>query len=187
MNPAKVLVVTILAGTLSIGAALFGERWFARHDLDFGGGRQDDGRIATLPDLRLPDLSGQEVASNAWAGKVVVLNFWASWCPSCLKEMPMLDELQRGVDPGRLKVVGVAIDAPDEVQRFLGENRVDYQIVLGGADTVELSRRLGNRTSGLPFTVVFDALGRRVYSHTGEITPADVRERILPLLQAEPG
>jgi thiol-disulfide isomerase/thioredoxin len=187
MNPAKVLVVTVLAGTLSIGAALFGERWFAQQDIDFGGGQRHHGRIATLPDLRLPDLAGQEVASNAWAGKVVILNFWATWCPPCLREMPMLDELQRGVDPRQLQVVGIAIDAPDAVQRFLDENRVDYQIVLGDAETVDLSRRLGNRTGGLPFTVVFDALGRRVFSHTGEVTTPLVRERILPLLQTDSG
>jgi len=187
MNPAKVLLVTILAGALSIGAALFGERWLSQQDIDFGASRQDDGHIASLPDLRLPDLEGQEIASNSWAGKVVVLNFWATWCPPCLKEMPMLDELHRGVDPGRLQVVGVAIDAPDDVRRFLAENRVDYQIVLGDLDAVELSRRLGNRTSGLPFTVVFDALGRRVYSHTGEIEPGDVRDHILPLLRVDPG
>lgn len=186
MNPAKVLVVTVLAGTLSIGAALFGERWFAQQDIDLGG-RVDDGRIATLPDLRLPDLSGQEVASNAWGGKVVVLNFWATWCPPCLREMPMLDELQRGVDAGELQVVGIAIDAREAVQRFLTENQVGYQILLGNADTVGLSRRLGNRTGGLPFTVVFDPLGRRVFSHTGEITADMVRARILPLLDEETG
>jgi thiol-disulfide isomerase/thioredoxin len=187
MNPAKVLIVTFLAGGLSIGAALFGERWLAQQDIDFGGERPEDGRIATLPDLLLPDPSGQEIASNAWAGKVVVLNFWATWCPPCLREMPMLDELQRGFDLGRLQVVGIAIDAPDAVQRFLAENRVSYQIVLGDAETADLSRRLGNRTGGLPFTVVFDALGRRVFSHNGEVTAAMVRERILPLLGAETG
>jgi thiol-disulfide isomerase/thioredoxin len=187
MNPAKVLVVTILAGTLSIGAALFGERWFAQQDIDFGGGREDNGLIVSLPDVRLPDLEGQTVASNAWAGKVVVLNFWATWCPACLREMPMLDELQRGIDPGRLNVVGIAIDAPDAVERFLAENRVEYQVVLGDAETVDLSRRLGNRTGGLPFTVVFDAFGRRAFSHSGEITTDMVRDRILPLLGGESG
>jgi len=169
VNPAKVLVVTVLAGALSIGAALFGERWFEEQDIDFGG-RADDGRIA-----------------NAWAGKVVVLNFWATWCPPCLREMPMLDELQRGVDPGKLQVVGIAIDAPDAVRRFLDENRVDYAVLLGDIEAVELSRRLGNRTGGLPFTVVFDALGRRVYSHTGELDGATVRAHIVPLLGLESG
>jgi thiol-disulfide isomerase/thioredoxin len=187
MNPAKVLVVTILAGTLSIGAALFGERWLAQQDIDFGSGGGARGRIATLPELRLPDLADRQIASNSWAGKVVVLNFWATWCPPCLREMPMLDELQRGVDPGRLAVVGIAIDAPDEVRQFLSDNAVDYQILLGDIDSVTLSQRLGNRTSGLPFTVVFDAVGRQVYSRTGELTPGLVREHILPLLDLESG
>jgi thiol-disulfide isomerase/thioredoxin len=186
MNPAKVLVVTVLAGALSIGAALFGERWFAEQDIELGS-RSEDGRIAVLPDLRLPNLVGQEIKSNAWAGKVVVLNFWATWCPPCLREMPMLDELQRGVDPGELKVVGIAIDAPEDVRRFLAENRVEYDVLLGDIEAVELSRRLGNRTSGLPFTVVFDALGRRVYSHTGELDSGDVHAHILPLLDLDSG
>ncbi len=184
MNPAKVLVVTVLAGTVSIGAALLGERWFTQQEIDLTG-RRDDGRIATLPDLRLPDLAGQMVASNAWAGKVVVLNFWATWCPPCLREMPMLDELQRGVEPGLLQVVGIAIDDPDAVRQFLDENQVGYPVLLGDADTAALSRRLGNRTGGLPFTVVFDALGRHVFSHLGEITPTLVRARLLPLLGVE--
>jgi hypothetical protein len=71
--------------------------------------------------------------------------------------------------------------------RFLTENQVGYQILLGNADTVGLSRRLGNRTGGLPFTVVFDPVGRRVFSHTGEITADMVRARILPLLDEETG
>lgn len=186
MNPAKVLVVTVLAGTLSIGAALFGERWLAQQDLDLGR-HGDGGRIAALPELRLPDLSGQTVASNAWAGKVVVLNFWASWCQPCLREMPMLDQLQRGVDPGELQVVGIAIDARQAVERFLTEHQVSYQILLGDTATVALARRLGNRTGGLPFTVVFDPLGRRVFSQTGEITAELVHTHILPLLNRETG
>jgi thiol-disulfide isomerase/thioredoxin len=186
VNPAKVLVVTILAGTLSIGAALFGERWFAERDIDLVG-RDADGRIATLPELRLPDLDAREVSSTSWAGKVVVLNFWATWCPPCLREMPMLDELQRGIDPRRLAVVGIAIDEPDAVREFLDVNAVDYQVLLGDIDAVALSKRLGNRTQGLPFTVVFDPLGRQVYSHTGEMTAGMVREHILPLVAPESG
>lgn len=183
MNPAKVLVVTILAGTLSIGIALFGERWLAERD---GGGTESHsgaGSISTLPDMRLPDLQGNEITSNAWAGKVVVLNYWATWCPPCLREMPLLTQLQDSFDGGRLQVVGIAIDEQSSVRRFLDENSVGYQILLGDADAIELSKRLGNRTSGLPFTVVFDRLGRLVLSQSGEITAADIRERILPLLE----
>jgi thiol-disulfide isomerase/thioredoxin len=185
VNPAKVLVVSLLAGTLSIGIALYGERWLAERDHASLSSEPHHGRVESLPDLRLPDTDGREVRSNGWAGKVVVINFWATWCPPCLREMPMLSELQRGFDEGRLQVVGIAIDDPDMVQRFLDEHSVSYPILLGDADTVALSKRLGNRTSGLPFTVVFDPIGRRVYSHTGEITAAEIRAEVLPLLQGE--
>ncbi|MCF7985031.1 MAG: TlpA family protein disulfide reductase [Thiohalocapsa sp.] len=186
MNPAKVLVVTVLAGTLSIGIALFGERWIA--DGQTGADSAQGGEhIRSLPDIRLPDPDGREIASNSWAGKVVVVNFWATWCPPCLREMPMLVRLQEAFDTGRLQVVGIAIDSPDAVHRFLDEREINYQILLGNAQTVALSKRLGNRTSGLPFTVVFDRMGRRVFSRTGEISAEELKAAVLPLVQGNSG
>ncbi len=187
MNPAKVLVVTVLAGTLSIGIALYGESWLAEHDGAGGHANGGSGSVSTLPDMRLPDLAGREITSNTWAGKVVVLNYWATWCPPCLREMPVLAQLQNTFDNARLQVVGIAIDDADSVRRFLDQNSVGYQVVLGDAGAIELSKRLGNRTSGLPFTVVFDRFGRLVFSHTGEIAAADIRERVVPLLKTEAG
>ena len=185
MNPAKVLVVTLLAGTLSIGIALFGERWLADHNAGGTAPNRAGDSINSLPDIRLPDTAGREIASNSWAGKVVVLNFWATWCPPCLREMPMLAQLQQGFDTGQLQVVGIAIDDADSVRRFLDENGVNYQILFGDASSVELSKRLGNRTSGLPFTVVFDRVGRLVFSHTGEISAAEIRTHVVPLLETQ--
>jgi thiol-disulfide isomerase/thioredoxin len=183
MNPAKVLVVTILAGSLSIGIALYGERWLDVQTPSSGVGKAAArGLAGTLPELRLPDLSGREVSPDSWAGKVVVLNYWATWCPPCLREMPMLVELQRTYDDGELQVVGIAIDQPEQVQRFLDEHEINYPILLGGTEAIEAAQKLGNRTQGLPFTVIFDALGRRVFSQTGEISAATLREELLPLL-----
>jgi hypothetical protein len=68
------------------------------------------------------------------------------------------------------------------VRRFLNEHRVSYQVLLGNAASIDIATRLGNRTSGLPFTVVFDRFGRRVFSHTGEISADTIRTRIAPLL-----
>lgn len=187
MNPAKVLLVAMLAGTLSIGIALYSERWLDERGTGGTVASHRGNSIDSLPDIRLADADGREVASNSWAGKVVVLNYWATWCAACLREMPMLSQLQEVVDPGRLRVVGIAIDDADAVRRFLAERNVNYQILLGDADSVELSKRLGNRTSGLPFTVVFDRIGRRVFSHTGEISETEVRNRVMPLLGMESG
>lgn len=184
MSTAKVLVVSILAGTLSIGVALVGQRWLDVQTPPPGShqaaARGLEGR---LPDLRLPDLSGREVRSSGWADRVVVLNYWATWCPPCLREMPMLVELQRAY-ADEVQVVGVAIDQPDQVRRFVAEHEINYPILLGDTEAIEVARNLGNRTQGLPFTVIFDALGRLVYSHTGEISAAELREELLPLLPA---
>jgi thiol-disulfide isomerase/thioredoxin len=188
VSPVKVLVVTVLAGTLSIGIALFGEHWLAEHDGPSARTTRSEGtRIESLPDLRLDDLSGREVASNGWAGKVVLLNFWATWCAPCRREMPMLERLRQELDPERMLVVGIAIDEPDAVRRYIAEHPVGYPILLGDADTAELSRRLGNRTGGLPFTVVFDRIGRRVLSHVGEVDAELLRTRVMPLLPPETG
>jgi thiol-disulfide isomerase/thioredoxin len=181
MNPVKVLVVALLAGSLSIGIALYSQRWFST-----GGGvgpialpmqeTTGHGAVRSLPELRLTNLEGREVASSEWAGHVVVLNYWASWSPPCLRDIPLLAAAQREYGEGRLKVIGIAIDDPAEVARFVEEHPIGYEVVLGGVDEIDLSRRLGNRTGGLPYTVVFDAIGRRVHDQIGLINGERLRE-----------
>lgn len=186
MNAAKVLAVTVLAGSVSIGLAMFGERW-----LDTGEGTSErrgqgprSGVIETLPDLRLPNLQGREISSNSWAGKVVLLNFWATWCPPCRREMPLLDQWQQAYGNQGLQVVGIAIDRAEAVTDFLDEQSLTYPILLGDLDSVALSMGLGNRTGGLPFTVVFNPNGRRVFSHTGELDSGLLEAEVRPLLRA---
>jgi thiol-disulfide isomerase/thioredoxin len=192
MNPAKVLLVALLAGSLSIGIALYSQQWLGDRDgtgplalgaPEFGG----DGAINSLPDLRLTNLEGREVASNEWAGHVVVLSYWATWSPPCLRDIPLLAAAQREYGEGRLKVVGIAIDDPAEVARFADERPMGYEVVLGGLDEIELSRRLGNRTGGLPYTVVFDAIGRRVYDQIGLLNGARLREVLDSLMPPRNG
>jgi thiol-disulfide isomerase/thioredoxin len=187
MNAAKVLAVTVLAGSVSIGLALFGERWLDTGEDESPQVRRGapSGLAKTLPDLRLPDLSGREVSSSSWAGKVVLLNFWATWCPPCLREMPLLDEWQQQYGNRGLQIVGIAIDNAESVSQFMEDHSVSYPILLGHADTVELAKTLGNRTGGLPFSVVFDPLGRRVQSHNGELDEALLVSELQPLLSGD--
>ncbi len=185
MNAVKVLAVTVLAGSVSIGLALFGERWLEVGDNNNEPPRRgaQQGMLETLPDFRLPTLDGRELSSRAWAGKVLVLNFWATWCPPCLREMPLLDEWQQAYGNQGLQIVGIAIDRAEEVADYLEDNAVSYPILLGNLDSAKLSRKLGNRTGGLPYTVGFDPLGQRIFSHTGELNAklleTEVRPRLL--------
>ena len=191
MTTGKIVLVTVLAGAISIGVAIFGQQW-----LDEGQGMvlplplQRDAagdRLDRLPAFRLPDIGGRETASSSWAGRVLVLNFWATWCPPCLRELPLLDELQQAHSDGKLQVVGIAIDSKDDVERFLTDNPVGFPILIGDTDAIEMSRRLGNRMQGLPYTVIFDRLGKRVHGQIGEMTRSSLSEHLDPLVTRSDG
>jgi thiol-disulfide isomerase/thioredoxin len=182
MSAVKVILVTVLAGGVSIGAAIFGQHWLGSTKLHPLTPARGGGRADSLPDFRLPDLSGREITSASWAGKVLVINYWASWCPPCVQEMPTLIRAQQAYDPGQFQVVGIAIDTQDAVEHFLVDHPVDYPILIGDEASMELSRRLGNLMYGIPFTVIFDRHGRRTFSQVGEVTPTTLEAQLAPLL-----
>ncbi len=182
MSTVKVVLVTALAGGISIGAAMFGQEWLGRgkpQPLTPGNSRAD-----TLPDFALPDLTGRVMSSASWAGKVLVINYWASWCPPCVQEMPSLIRAQQARDPGQFQVVGIAIDTQEAVEHFLIDHPVNYPILIGDPAAVEMSRRLGNRMEGIPFTVIFDRHGRRTFSQVGEVSAATLETQLAGLLPA---
>jgi len=189
VNAAKVAVVTLLAGGISIGTAILGERWLAHRESTAVGRAAGNAQLQSLPDFRLPDLSGREVTSSTWAGKVLVLNYWASWCPPCLREIPMMIRAQESLHERGVQFVGIALDRVEDVRSFIAEYPLNYPVLIGNPESVELSRRLGNRIQGLPFTVVFDARGRRVFSRIGEIDSEELAAELDALLggtRAEP-
>jgi thiol-disulfide isomerase/thioredoxin len=97
-----------------------------------------------------------------------VLNFWATWCPPCVKEMPELDRFAKGFSARGGRVVGLAVDNPKAVREFLHRAPVSYAIALAGFDGTDLSRKLGNTTGALPFTAVFARSGALVQRKLGE-------------------
>jgi thiol-disulfide isomerase/thioredoxin len=138
---------------------------------------QEDSASAALPALwqaRFDRPEGGELVMASLLGRPLVLNFWGSWCPPCVKEMPELDQLQRQWSKGR--VVGLAVDNPGAVREFLAKRPVSYTIGLAGFDGASLSRELGNTQGSLPFTVLFDRRGRIVQRKLGTVS--------LPELQA---
>ncbi len=100
----------------------------------------------------------------------LVLNFWATWCPPCLREFPQLERFEQDMRPSGWRVVGVAVDQPAPVRDFLARTPVSFAVGIGGFDALDKAKALGNTQGGLPFTAVFAPGGRLMRTILGETT-----------------
>jgi len=130
----------------------------------------------------LPDLSGAPRTIGSWKGKVLVINFWATWCAPCLEEIPHFVRLQRQLGEQGLQFVGIAIDEPDKVAAYARRNAMNYPIMVGQFDAIELSKTAGNKAGGLPYTLVLDRSGRVISQHYGGLTEQTLKPIIAELL-----
>jgi thiol-disulfide isomerase/thioredoxin len=135
-----------------------------------------------LMTARLPDIEGRPQALEQWRGKVLVVNFWATWCAPCREEIPVFMKVQDKWAARGLQVVGIAIDDTDKVRPYAAELKINYPILVGGLDGIELARQAGNRLGGLPFTVVFDRGGATVHSQLGGVNQRKLEALLEPLL-----
>ena len=124
------------------------------------------------PELTLPDLSGTRVSLSRFDGKPVLLNFWASWCPPCVEEMPVLDAFARAHPDWQ--VVGIAVEPGDAARDYLAAHPVSYPVFIGSADGPDESLQFGNTRGVLPYTVLIGADGRIVKRHAGAFDRAEL-------------
>jgi thiol-disulfide isomerase/thioredoxin len=124
--------------------------------------------------LRLERPAGGELVLAELRGRPLVVNFWATWCAPCVKEMPELDRFHRAYAPRGWQVLGIAIDRLEPVKEFLGRIPVGFPIVLAGLPGMAVLRQLGNPSGALPFTVQFDAEGRVRRRKLGETHAAEL-------------
>ena len=141
-----------------------------------------DGAVHRLLLASLPDLSGKPQTLSQWSGKVLVVNFWATWCAPCREEIPALMNVQKQYISNGVKIVGISLDNVVKVREYAEEMRIDYTLLIGVAETLGLGKDLGNHAGVLPFTVVLDRTGKLVHAQAGALTEASLGAVLAPLL-----
>ncbi|MBF24760.1 MAG: thioredoxin [Pusillimonas sp.] len=121
-----------------------------------------------------PDLNGTDQPLQNWRGRPVVMNFWATWCPPCVKEMPDLEALNQKYPD--IAFVGLGVDTAANMRNFLPKVQVTYDLLVVGYGGIELMKQLGNTAGGLPFTLVFNEKGRMVKRILGQVKPETLDE-----------
>ena len=134
--------------------------------------------------LVLPDAQGRDQPLAQWRGKILVVNFWATWCAPCREEMPHFVAAQARDGAKGVQFVGIAVDDVAKVQAFAAEIGLNYPALIGGYGAIELSKTLGNDLSALPFTIVLDRQGRVAYTQLGPLKATKLDDLLADLLKA---
>lgn len=140
----------------------------------------------SIQKLALPDIEGSVRRLSEWRGKVVLLNFWATWCAPCREEIPLLNEMQAKYAKQGLQIVGVAIDDPGAVPTFHRQFRINYPILLGDLDTLSLAAETGNAGQVLPYTLILSAQGGVLSTKVGAYTRAEIEAVLRDALATAP-
>jgi thiol-disulfide isomerase/thioredoxin len=135
-----------------------------------------------LPEFSLPDLSGKQRNIKEWQGKVLVINFWATWCPPCLKEMPEFESFNNEYAKKGVQFIGIALDELEPVKEFISNKKITYPILLGQDQGTKLAYSFGNIVNTVPFTVIVDNKGVIVKRQMGTLIKEDLLKIVTPLL-----
>lgn len=135
----------------------------------------DDGVTQQLWGLEFDTPAGTRLALHSMRGRPLLINFWATWCPPCVEELPLLDAFYRENSPKGWQVVGIAVDKLAPVQSFLGRQPLAFPVALAGMEGLNLSKNLGNQAGGLPFSVLLGADGSILHRKIGKLSEQDLQ------------
>ena len=169
--------IVIAAVALAAGAA-----GYAYNAWRTGPNQEAASAVTALNASALSDLHGHVQPLTQWRGKVLVVNFWATWCAPCREEIPLLMKLQAKYEDRGVQLVGIAVDQPEKVRPYAAEMGMNFPILVGGSDAIELTRLLGNRAGVLPFTVVLNRKGDIALREIGIVEEAPMEALLSSLL-----
>lgn len=122
------------------------------------------------PEFAMQTIDGNIRNIKEWDGQIILLNFWATWCPPCMKEIPDFIELQKKYGDQGFQIIGIAIDDEELVKDFARENQMNYPVMASETEAIELSQRYGNVIGGLPYSVIINRNGEITGKITGELS-----------------
>ncbi len=137
---------------------------------------------AAAVDFVLPDLEGRPQSLASWQGKIVLLNFWATWCPPCREEIPLFIRFQERYATHGLQILGVAIDRREAVADYTRREGINYPVLLGEEEGLDLLARYGNPMGSLPFSVIIDRNGAIRAHKLGVFRESELEALLAPLL-----
>lgn len=126
----------------------------------------------------LNDHRGRRQPLSQWKGKILVVNFWAGWCQPCREEMPYFSRLNEKYAAQGVQFLGISTDPPEAVAAFAAAHPVSYPLLIAGPGAIELSKALGNRPGGLPYTLILGRAGEPLLTRTGRLPETEL-ERLL--------
>jgi thiol-disulfide isomerase/thioredoxin len=169
----KPTVLIIIAALLAVGGGIIARGLLSP---------TEQTKPTPLPDFNLPDVSGNQHNISEWQGKIRVINFWATWCPPCLKEIPEFIALQEQYAAKGLQFIGIAIDDQEPVEKYLASAKINYPILIGDVTGIALAHQLGNSVDAVPFSIIVNQQGQIIHQHRGEFSREQIMEIIKPLL-----
>ena len=183
MKPAQLALILGFALVGGIGGVLLGRHFATPSAPPLPQGTLVLEEGAKRPDAELRRLDGSTAKLSDFDGRPLLINFWATWCPPCIEEMPDLATLHREIAGRNGRVIGIGIDSPDNIREFASKHRFPYPLLVGGMGGTELSRRFGNSSGALPFTVVI-APDRQIAKRIlGRVRLDQLRKIVEPLLR----
>lgn len=178
MSPGRRALLFAAAGGVAATAGYFANLW----RIGRLGSAPADNAAAEILRSRLTTLDGTQQSLTGYRGKVLIINYWATWCAPCREEIPLFVRLQRDYVDKNVQFIGIAVDQVDKVRDFAREFQINYPLLIAGMEAVELSRQAGNKAGVLPYTLVLDRSGRIAVSLVGVISEARMRAVLAPLV-----
>ncbi len=163
------------AALVALAAGYFAAQWLREPATDAAAG-------GLAREFKLPDLAGKPRSLSEWRGQVVVLNFWATWCPPCREEIPLFIDLQNRHGRDGLQFLGVAIDRQEDVARYYVQIGMNYPTLIGNDDAIEIMRDYGNRMGSLPYSVIIDRDGQLKARKLGAFRGQELESLLTPIL-----